>query len=243
MPVLMHALTHHPLPPLHLPQELADKMWEQYSLETWEADQEAYRQQKEAQAAAAALAAQQQAAGKGKAAGGGGTLARQNSTGKATSAGTAAVSSAPAPPPKPTEEDLARGVVDPADSRHMVNVTLNQPANDKLAAIVGAYFDKRCTEPALQAQFLKQLAVTCHFRWVVAGVVLEWGGVGLLLRIYAVGLKQLVVTCHVAQQVLHVLRLCPSTCAHMRMAPCDHVLHWPHATRRLNAAPLPLSSC
>jgi hypothetical protein len=56
----------------------------------------------------------------------------------------------------------------------MVNVTLNQPANDKLAAILGAYFDKRCTEPALQAQFLKQLAVTCHFRWAACSGLPLW---------------------------------------------------------------------
>ncbi len=74
------------------------------------------------------------------------------------------MSSAPAAAPKPSEEDLARGVVEPSDTRHMVNVSLNQPANDKLAAIVGAYFDKRCTEATLQAQFLRQLAATCHFR-------------------------------------------------------------------------------
>jgi hypothetical protein len=47
----------------------------------------------------------------------------------------------------------------------MVNLTLNMPVDPKLPAVIKAFFDTRCKEAQLQLQFLRQLSVTCHFRW------------------------------------------------------------------------------
>jgi hypothetical protein len=99
-----------------------------------------------------------------------------------------------AAPAKPSEEDLARGVVDPGDKAHMVNLTL------KLPAVVRAFLDTRCKEGPLQLQFLRQLSVTCHFRWgaaaerrgarcsgpLQAACALAAGRYGLPSRVYTV---------------------------------------------------------